>query len=75
MIVLVTCKNGEDPSKNEHTGVLTTFPPLISLWDFFRRSWIANYEDPGLILLNFKPIQDFTAVLDTSNNGDHPIKN
>ena len=28
MIVLVTCKNEEDPSKNEGTRVVTTFLPL-----------------------------------------------
>ena len=28
MVVLVTCKNDEDQSKNEHTRVLTTFVPL-----------------------------------------------
>ena len=28
MVVLVTCKNDEDPLKNESTRVLTTFLPL-----------------------------------------------
>ena len=28
MVVLVTCKNDEDPFKNESTRVLTTFLPL-----------------------------------------------
>ena len=28
MIVFVTCKNDEDPFKNESTRVLTTFLPL-----------------------------------------------
>ena len=27
-VVTVTCKNDEDPFKNESTGVLTTFLPL-----------------------------------------------
>ena len=28
MVVLVTCKNEDDPSKNEGTRVVTTFFPL-----------------------------------------------
>ena len=28
MIVLITCKNDEDPIKNEGDRVLTTFPPF-----------------------------------------------
>ena len=55
--------------------MLTTFLPLLVYGNFFRRSRSANYADPGLILWNFKPIQDFTAVLDTCNNEDYPIKN
>ena len=30
MVVLVTCKNDKDPSKNERTYVLTTFLSLYS---------------------------------------------
>ena len=36
MVVLVTCKNDEDQSKNELTRELTTFLPIISLWEFFQ---------------------------------------
>ena len=36
MVGLVICKNEEDPSINEGTRVVTTFPPLISLWGFFQ---------------------------------------
>ena len=35
MVVLVTCKNEEDPIKNEGSRVLTRFYPIISLWEFF----------------------------------------
>ena len=31
MVVLVTCKNDEDPFKNESTRVLTTFPHYKSM--------------------------------------------
>ena len=47
IVVLETCKNDEDPSKNESIRVLTTF---------YRHSRAANSIDPCSILLNFKPI-------------------
>ena len=40
--VLVTCKNKEDPSKNEGIRVVTTFLPLQVYGDFSRRSRAAN---------------------------------
>ena len=33
MDVLVTCKYEEDPIKNEGARVLTTFFPIITLWE------------------------------------------
>ena len=42
---------------------------------FSRRSRAANSADPGSILQNFKPIQDFIVVLVTCKNEDDPIKN
>ena len=66
IVVLDTCKNDEDPSKNESIRVLTTF---------FRHSRAANSIDPCSILLNCKPIQAFTAVLVTCKNEQDPIKN
>ena len=37
IVVLVTCKNEEDPIKNEGATVLTRFSPcIISLWEFFQ---------------------------------------
>ena len=42
---------------------------------FFKRSRAANSGDPSPILLNFKPLQDFIAVLVTSKYEEDPIKN
>ena len=36
MVGLVTCKNEEDPSKNEGTRVVQNIFPIISLWGFFQ---------------------------------------
>ena len=58
----------EDPSRNESVRVLTTLLPLYVYGDFFRHSRAANSKDPCLILLNFKPIQAFIAVLVTCKN-------
>ena len=68
IVVLNTCKNDEDPSKNESTRVLTTLLPLKVYGEFFRRSRAANSIDPCWILLNFKPIKVFIAVLVTCKN-------
>ena len=35
----------------------------------------ASSADPGPILPNFEPIQDFVVVFDTRKNEDDPIKN
>ena len=42
VVVLVTCKNEEDPIKNEGARVLTRFSPLQVYGNFFRRSRAAN---------------------------------
>ena len=68
MVVFVTCKNDEDPFKNESTRVPTTFLPLVVNGYFYRRSRAANSVVPGQILLNFEPIQAFIAVLVTCKN-------
>ena len=75
MVVLVTCKNDEDPFKNESTRVLTTLLPLLVYWDFLRRSRKANSLDPAPILPNFEPIQVYIAVLVTCKNEYDLIKN
>ena len=67
MVVLVTCKNDEDPFKNENTRVLTTFLPLF----FFSNVKGQLY----LLLPNFEPMQAFIAVLVTGKKKEDPIKN
>ena len=48
MVVLATCKNGEDPIKNEGTRVLTRFSPLIKVYgNFFKHSKAANFAFCG----------------------------
>ena len=67
MVVLVSCKNEEDSSKNEGTRG-HNISPIISLWGFFKRSGGANSSVPGPILQNFEPIQHVIAVLVTFKN-------
>ena len=74
MVRLVTCKNEEDPSKNQGTRVVTTFLPLYVYGDFPRLLRAANSEVPGQILPNFEPIQDIMVALITCKNKE-PIKN
>ena len=62
--MLVTCKNLEDPFKNEGARVVTTF----------RRSRAANSVVGGGMWTKFKLIQAFMDVLLTSKNEDQ-IKN
>ena len=64
MVVLVTCKNEEDPIKNESARVVTTLS--------------TNFEDDSLIgdeiLVKFKLIQAFIVVLLICNNEEDPFK-
>ena len=69
IVVLVTCKNEEDPIKNEGARV-----PTSLLFDFFRRSGAANSEVSGGILPKFELIQAFIVVLVTCKNEEDPIK-
>ena len=75
MIVLVTCKNVEDSSKNEGTSVVTLFLQIMSMGIFFKYSGAANSSVPGPILQNFESIQDFIVALVTCKNKEEPIKN
>ena len=75
MVVLVTCKNEEDPSKNEGSRVVTTFLPILVYGDFFKSSGAANSLVSGPILPNFKPTGDFVVVLVTCKNKEEPIIN
>ena len=70
MVVLHTCKNEEDPIKNEGTRELTSL-----LFNFFRRSRAANSEVSGGILPKFELIQAFIVVLVTCKNEKDPIEN
>ena len=63
MVGLVTCKNEEDPSKNNCTRVVTIFLPFKVYGDFSRCSRAANSTIQSLIWPNFEPIQAFMVVL------------
>ena len=69
MVVLHSCKNDENPIKNEGARVLTR------LCRFFRRSRAAKSEVSGVILPNFELIKTFIVVLVTCKNEEDPIKN
>ena len=74
MVILIACKNEEDPIKIEAARVVTTFLPLEVYGNYYRHSRAANYAVPGPILLDFEPIQDCVAVLVTFRNEEDPIK-
>ena len=65
MHVLITCKNEQDPIKNEGTGVLARFLPLKVYGDFSRRSRAANSAVLGLVWPNFGLVRDVIDVLVT----------
>ena len=69
MVVLVTCKNEEDPTKNEGARVLTT----LNI-NFSRRSRAANSPVRGWIWPNFKLIRTLMVVLITCKNEEDLIK-
>ena len=70
IVVLVTCKNQEDPTKNEGARVLTKFSPIISLWEFFQIAQIL-----GRIWLKFYLVRDIIDVPVTYKYEEDPIKN
>ena len=75
MHVLDTCKNEEDPIKNEGARVFIRFLPLHVYGDFSRRSRAANSAVLGPIWLNFKLVRDVMDVLVTCKYEEDPIKN
>ena len=75
MVGLFTCKNEEDPIKNEGARVLTNFFPHYKSMGFFRRSWAAYSAVRGRLGPNFKLIRDFMVVLLTCKDEEDPIKN
>ena len=74
MHVLYTCKNEEDPIKNEGARVAITFLLLLLCGDFFRRSRAANSTVCGLIWQYFQLLQHFMVVLVTRKNEEDPMK-
>ena len=78
MHVLVTCKNKEDPIKNEFIKALEC-PQHVSHYKsmviFSRRSRAANSAVCSLIWPNFELIRDSIVVHFTCKNEEDPIKN
>ena len=58
IVVLLVCKNEEDPFKIESTRVVTTVLPLSVYGDFSRRSRAANstFKSEGTEGNNISPI-------------------
>ena len=75
MHVLDTCKNEEDPIKNEGTRVFTRFLPLYVYGDFSRRSRAANSTVLGPIWPKFKLVRDVIDVLVSCKYEEDLIKN
>ena len=75
MHVLDTCKNEEDPIKNEGARVFTRFLPLSVYVDFSRRSRASNSAVLGPIWPNFELVLDVMDVLVTCKYEEDPIKN
>ena len=65
MHVLVTCKNEEDPVKNELERVATSFLPLYVYGNFSIRPRAANSAALGPICPKFELCPDFMLVLFT----------
>ena len=63
--VLITCKYEKDPIKNSGENVMTSFFPIISLWDFFIRPRAANSAVLGPIWPNFELVRDVMDALVT----------
>ena len=75
MHVLDTCKNKEDPIKNEGARVFIRFLPLYVYGFFSRRSRAANSAVLGPIWPNFELVRDVMDVLVTCKYEEDLIKN
>ena len=75
IVVLVTCKNEEDPIKNEGATMLTRFPPLQVYGNFLRCSRAANSAVLCRIWPKFELVSDIMGVLVTCKYKEDPIKN
>ena len=73
--VLITCKYEKDPIKNSGENVMTSFFPIISLWDFFHTLRAANSAVLGPIWPNFELVRDVMDVLVTCKYEEDLIKN
>ena len=69
IVVLVTCKNEEDPIKNEDARVFTT------LYINFSDASADNARVGGGVWPKFEPIQAFMFILVICKNKDDSIKN
>ena len=74
IVVLVTCKNKEDPSKNEGARLLTRISPLSVYGNFFRCSRVAKVAVLGRIWPKFELVRDIIDVLVTCKYEEDPIK-
>ena len=74
MVVLVTCKNKEDPLKIEGVSVVTTFLQLEVYGFFFRNSRAANSAVCFQIWPKFELCRGFMIILVTCKNEEDPIK-
>ena len=77
MVVLVTCKNDDDQSKNELTIVLITFLPLSDYKSMGNFPDIQGQLTPQIRVRScgIPTYSKFKADLDTCKNKDDQIKN
>ena len=69
MVVLVTCKNEEDPIENECARVVTTLSINFKMLKKGANSIIGDWN-----LTRFKLIQDFIVVFLIFTNKENPFK-
>ena len=70
---LVTSKFDENPIKMNVLAWRHHFP-IISVWDFFRRSWAPYSEGSGPIWPKFELVRDFMPILVTCKLDEDRIK-
>ena len=74
MVILVICKNEEDPIKNEGSRVLTRFPHY-KFMGLVKRSRAANSAVCGQIRPTFEIVRALIVVLPTCKTEEDRIKN
>ena len=75
MPVLVTSNFDADSIKNERASMETQHFPIISLWEIFRRSKVANSVVSGPVWPKFELVRDFMYVLVTCKYKKDRMKN